>query len=192
LGSAIHHADYAILAGVFAQLLQICDTKAVPPRAVSSAACCGECSYERDLSLGAVAARQGISLVYVLKLFEGESSSFSEIRARETAPARDAIWRTLDKVRAKHPNMVLLRQPEGGRAHCRLRGRQSQNLANRLQAGLESPRQDPRRSSGKAPCRLVRTLGGREAAVRRLQGGVATSPRDIRRAHRDYRAIVTR
>ena len=33
---------------------------------------------ERDLSLSAVAARHGISPVYVRKLFEGEGSSFSE------------------------------------------------------------------------------------------------------------------
>ena len=54
-----------------------------------------------------------------------------------------AIWDTLDKVRTKHPDMVLLHggSPEGRRAHRRLLGRQPQGPAGRLQARLESSRQ---------------------------------------------------
>ena len=49
------------------------------------------------------------------------------------------IWDALDKIRAKHPDMVLLHggSPARRRAHRRLLGRQSQSPAGRLQARLD-------------------------------------------------------
>jgi hypothetical protein len=53
-----------------------------------------------------------------------------------------AIWDTLDKFHAKHPDMTAAwRQSEGRRAHRRLLGRQAQGDADCLQAGLEPARE---------------------------------------------------
>jgi hypothetical protein len=54
-----------------------------------------------------------------------------------------AVWDRLDKVHAKHPDMVAAPwwQSQGRRAHRRLLGKQSQGPADRVQARLDPPRQ---------------------------------------------------
>lgn len=96
-----------------------------------------------------------------------------------------AIWEALDKVHAKHPDMVLIqwRHPHGRRAHRRLLGRQAQRHPDRLQAGLDARRQGralqaQRPHAGRAADRTRGLPGLRHTRQSRRQGDHARHPSD--------------
>ena len=64
------------------------------------------------------------------------------------------IWDKLDRVHAKHPDMVLLHggSPKGRRADRRQMGRSPQGAADRLQARLDRGTPRPHRSNATTQC----------------------------------------
>jgi hypothetical protein len=78
------------------------------------------------------------------------------------------IWDALDKLRAKHPDMVLFhgRQPTRGRVHRRLLCRQSQGRPDRFQARLDPGRP---RCTVQAQRPDARSAADRHAGIPRLR-----------------------